>query len=110
MVEVDGASGNLLTIPATGSEEVKNSAEALVRVRVTDVNGEPVIGASVSLTGMGAAASGMTGADGNATLSFAADSITLRQNQNEGYLALEVVADGYNDYSAERALKIARVH
>lgn len=110
VIEVDGVDGNLLTITATGAEEVSKTNVKVV-VRVSDVDGEPVIGASVSLTGLGAAASAMTGADGNATVRFSSPvKITLQENQNEGYLALEVVSDGFNDYSNERALKVARIH
>lgn len=100
--------GNTLTITATGAEEKKIASYNCI-VRVTDTkDGGPVSGASVVIYGLGSAASGTTGSDGNATISSTSGA-TLNENQNSGYLTLEANTAGYSNFKNENAIVVVRV-
>ncbi len=96
--------GNLIAVKGFG--EVNSPFKVLVRV--VDVDGNPVSGASVAITGLGGAGSNVTNSTGYALVESASD-INLNENQNEGYLSIEVTASGYTNYRNENAIKVVRV-
>jgi|Deesub1362A_J573_1020465.scaffolds.fasta_scaffold00160_46 hypothetical protein len=100
----DLSGGNLIAL--RGSGEISSSFKAIVRV--VDVDGNPVSGANVVISGLGGAGSNVTNSTGIAVIESAAD-IHLNENQNEGYLSIEVTASGFNNYRNDNAIKVVRV-
>ncbi|HEC87800.1 MAG TPA: carboxypeptidase regulatory-like domain-containing protein [Thermoplasmata archaeon] len=103
-ISVDGQEGNLKTVNGLG--EI-NISDFEVVVKVTDSKGNPVSGASVTITGANGAGSGKTGDDGKATIIVRG--AKLNANENEEYMKATVSASGYNKHIEEEFIVIARV-
>ncbi len=104
--EVGGKDGNLLMVPKAGAGPVEHNWTC--RVKVVDVNGNPVDGASVLVHGLSGAGSDVTDKYGIAYLSKT-NNVNLNSNQNSGYMTLEVTASGYNSFKNENAIAVIRV-
>ncbi len=110
--KANGFDGNLIAIDAGGSNRKSANITGDTKIKVIDANGKPVDGASVTISGLSSAASGKTASYGTVTFSDATEWIqvpVLEENQNEGYLKLEVTANGFIDYVNEKAIKIVRI-
>jgi hypothetical protein len=93
-------SDNLIILPAFNDTE-----DIDIRVEVIDsIDGTSVEKASVALSGLGAISINMTGNDGYTILRFKKTDFDLKAG--EGYLQLDVKANGFQDYSNEYAVKI----
>jgi len=102
-VSCQGNPGNLATISGTGEQTLPPFE---VVIKVTDSNGDPVDGASVTLTGANGAGSGKTGSDGQATITVTG--AKLNANENEESMKVTVTASGYHKYTEEDFVIIAR--
>lgn len=110
--KANGIDGNLIAIDAGGGNRKAANITGDTKIKVIDANGKPVDGASVTISGLGAAASGKTSSYGTVIFSDASEWIqvpVLEENQNEGYLKLEVTANGFIDYVNEKAIKVVRI-
>ncbi|HIH87135.1 MAG TPA: carboxypeptidase regulatory-like domain-containing protein [Methanosarcinales archaeon] len=74
-----------------------------VNIRVIDVDGRPVVGATVVIYGLHASASGVTDSNGNALVNIDTSSIIV---SGEGYLKLSAKASGFVNYQNDFALKV----
>jgi hypothetical protein len=104
--EVGGKDGNLLMVTKAGSGPVEHNWTC--RVKVVDINGDPIEGASVIVHGLSGAGSDVTDRYGIAYLSKT-NNVNLNSNQNSGYMTLEVSAPGYNTFKNENAIAVVRV-
>lgn len=102
-ISVDGQDGNLKTVNGLG--EI-NISDFEVVAKVTDSKGNPVSGASVTITGANGAGSGKTGNDGMVTIIV--KGAKLNANENEEYMKVTVSASGYNKHVEEGFIVIAR--
>lgn len=110
--KANGYDGNLIAIDAGGGNRKSANITGNTRIKVIDASGKPVDGASVTISGLSSAASGKTSSYGTVTFSDASEWIqvpVLEENQNEGYLKLEVTANGFIDYQNEKAIKVVRI-
>lgn len=80
-----------------------NNGTKNVTIRVIDIDGGPVVGATVVFYGLHTSASGMTDSDGNALVNINTSSFSV---SGEGYLKLLAKASGYVDYQNDFALKV----
>jgi len=80
-----------------------NNGTKNVTIRVIDVDGEPVVGATVVFYGLHTSASGMTDSNGNARVNINTSSFSV---SGEGYLKLLAKASGFVDYKNDFALKV----
>ncbi|HWQ95932.1 MAG TPA: hypothetical protein VN368_01030 [Candidatus Methylomirabilis sp.] len=71
---------------------------------IDSIDGTSIKKASVALSGMGTISAGMTDDQGYAILQFKKTDFDLKAG--EGYLKLEINANGFQDYSNEYAIKI----
>lgn len=78
-----------------------------VKVKVTDMDGNPISGAKVTLTGAGVAESDFTDSDGTKEFTI---SPTLPENIDELYITMRVKADGYDDFEDQYAIQVVRVY
>jgi hypothetical protein len=88
---------------------ILSESNTTVKISVAVMNsrdGTPVNKASVALSGLKAAAVNITDNEGKALLMFNKTDFDLKGN--EGYLALNVKAGGFQDYTSEFAVKIVR--
>ena len=88
---------------ATGSVLQVNSGTKNINVRVIDIDGGPVAGATVVIFGLHASASGKTDSNGNALVDIDTASFIV---SGEGYLKLSAKASGFVDYRNDFALKV----
>jgi hypothetical protein len=101
-IHADLESGNLILLPAFNDTE-----DIDIRVEVIDsIDGTSVEKASVALSGLGAISVNMTDNDGYTILRFKKTDFDLKAG--EGYLELDVKANGFQDYSNEYAVKIVK--
>jgi len=87
----------------TSSVLLANNGIKRVTVRVTDIDGGPVVGATVVFYGLHASASGVTDSNGNALVNIDTSSFSV---PGEGYLKLSAKASGFVDYKNDFALKV----
>ena len=87
----------------TSSVLLANNGIKKVTVCVIDVDGRPVVGATVIIYGLHASASGVTGSNGNAQVNIDTASFSF---SGEGYLKLSAKASGFVDYQNDFALKV----
>ena len=80
-----------------------NNGTKNVTVRVIDIDGGPVVGATVVVYGLHTSASGMTDSNGNALVNIDTTSFSV---SGEGYLKLSAKASGFVDYKNDFALKV----
>jgi hypothetical protein len=99
-LHADLKSSNIIILPAFNDTEDIN-----MEVEVIDtIEGTSVEKASVALSGLGAICVNMTDNDGYTILRFKRNDFDLKAG--EGYLQLDVKANGFQDYSNEYAVKI----
>jgi len=99
--------GFMISSPTgSGGAEV-TMAGSTGTIKVTDMDGNPISGARVTLTGAGVAWSDFTESDG--TKSFTIDPV-LPENVDELYVTMRVKADGYDDFEDKNAIQIVRVY
>jgi len=99
-LRADLKSSNIIILPAFNGSEYIN-----VEVEVIDtIEGTSVEKASVALSGLGAISVNMTDNDGYTILRLKRTDLDLKAG--EGYLQLDVKANGFQDYSNEYAVKI----
>jgi len=103
-ISVDGSDGNLYTV--SGNGEI-TCPDFEVVVKVTNSKGDPVSGATVTLTGANGAGSDKTGDDGIAHITV--KNAKLNANENKEYMDVTVTASGYHEYNEENFIVIARV-
>jgi len=103
-MSVGGQEGNLYTV--SGAGEISDISFNVV-VKVTNSEGDPVSGATVTLTGANGAGSGKTGDDGTVTITV--QNVKLNANENKEYMDVTVTASGYHEYNEENFIVIARV-
>ena len=87
----------------TSSVLLVNNGTKNVTVRVIDIDGGPVVGATVVFYGLHTSASGMTDSNGNALVNIDTTSFSV---SGEGYLKLSAKASGFVDYQNDFALKV----
>ncbi len=87
----------------TSSVLLVNNGTKNVTVCVIDIDGGPVVGATVVIYGLHASASGMTDSNGNALVNIDTSSFSV---SGEGYLKLSAKASGFVDYQNDFALKV----
>jgi len=80
-----------------------NNGTKNVTVRVIDIDGGPVVGATVVFYGLHTSASGITDSNGNARVNIDTTSFSV---SGEGYLKLSAKASGFVDYQNDFALKV----
>jgi len=93
-------SSNLVTLSSFNDTE---NIDLAVEV-INSIDGTSIKKASVALSGLGTISAGMTDDQGYAILRFKKTDFDLRSG--EGYLLLEINANGYRDYFNEYAIKI----
>jgi len=99
-IHADLKSSNIIKLPAFNDTE-----DIGMVVEVIDtLEGTSVKKASVALSGLGAISVNMTDNDGYTILRFKRTDFDLKAG--EGYLQLDVKANGFQDYSNEYAVKI----
>ena len=74
-----------------------------ITIRVIDIDGDPVVGATVVIYGLHTSASGMTDSNGNALVNIDTSSIIV---SGEGYLKLSAKSSGFVNYQNDFALKV----
>ena len=104
-ISVDGKNGNLKDVTSSTEDEV-NVGNFEVKIKVTDDKGNPVKGASVTLTGAHGAGSGKTGGDGVATITVLG--AKLDANEDTDSMKVTVTAPGYHKYEENNFVIIAR--
>ena len=87
----------------TSSVLLVNNGTKNVTVRVIDIDGGPVVGATVVFYGLHTSASGMTDSNGNALVNIDTTSFSV---SGEGYLKLSAKASGFVDYQNDFAMKV----
>jgi len=80
-----------------------NNGTKNVTISVVDVDGGPVVGATVVFYGLNTSASGITNSNGNALVNINTSSFSVL---GEGYLKLSAKASGFVDYKNDFALKV----
>jgi len=80
-----------------------NNGTKNVTICVIDINGGPVVGATVVFYGLHTSASGITDSNGNALVNINTSSFSV---SGEGYLKLSAKASGFVDYKNDFALKV----
>jgi hypothetical protein len=80
-----------------------NNGTKNVTVRVIDIDGGPVVGATVVIYGLHTSASGISDSNGNALINIDTASFSV---SGEGYLKLSAKASGFVDYKNDFALKV----
>ena len=80
-----------------------NNGTKNVTVRVIDIDGGPVVGATVVFYGLHTSASGITDSNGNALVNIDTTSLSV---SGEGYLKLSAKASGFVDYKNDFAMKV----
>jgi hypothetical protein len=80
-----------------------NNGTKNVTVRVIDVDGGPVVGATVVFYGLHTSSSGITDSNGNALVNINTSFFSV---SGEGYLKLSAKASGFVDYKNDFALKV----
>jgi hypothetical protein len=80
-----------------------NNGTKNVTIRVIDIDGGPVEGATVVFYGLHSSASGMTDSNGNTLVNIDTASLC---GSGEGYLKLSAKASGFVDYQNDFALKV----
>jgi hypothetical protein len=80
-----------------------NNGTKNVTVRVIDIDGGAVAGATVVIYGLHTSASGMTDSNGNALVNIDTSSFGV---SGEGYLKLSAKAIGFIDYQNDFAMKV----
>jgi hypothetical protein len=101
-IHADIKSGNLILLSAFNDTE---SIDVKVEV-INSIDGTPVRKASAVLTGEGTSAVNITDENGFTILSFKKTDFDMEAG--EGYLDLEVKANGFQDYTNEYAVKLVR--
>ena len=101
-IHADVKSGNLIILST-----LNNTDSIDVKVEVIDsMDGTPVRKASSVLSGEGTCAVNITDENGITILRFKKTDFAM--DTGEGYLDLEVKANGFQDYSNEYAVKLIR--
>ena len=98
--------GGVVLVKANGEEKI-DEITFTAYVNVTDSNGKPISGATVIISGGGAAGVGTTQPNGTATVTV--KGAKLEENQDEAYLKVTVKASGYPDYVDNHGLLLQRV-
>jgi hypothetical protein len=80
-----------------------NNGTKNVTVRVIDIDGGPVVGATVVIYGLHTSASGISDSNGNALVNIDTASFSV---SGEGYLKLSAKASEFVDYKNDFALKV----
>jgi hypothetical protein len=101
-MHADVKSGNLIILSAFNDTD---SIEVKVEV-INSIDGAPVRKASSVLTGEGTCAVNITDEYGITILRFKKTDFAM--DTGEGYLDLEVKANGFQDYANEYAVKLVR--
>jgi hypothetical protein len=101
-IHADIKSGNLILLSTFNDTE---SIDVKVEV-INSIDGTPVRKASSVLTGEGTSAVNITDKNGVTILSFKKTDFDMEAG--EGYLDLEVKANGFQDYTNEYAVKLVR--
>lgn len=91
--------------PGTGGDEITISGSGTITV--TDMDGNPISSARVTLTEAGVSWSGTTGSDGTVSFSI---SPTLPENIDRLYVTMRVKADGYDDFEDLNAIEVTRIY
>lgn len=103
-ISVNGNDGNLYTI--SGNGEI-TCPDFEVVVKVTNSKGDPISGATVTLTGANGAGSNRTGDNGITRITV--KNVKLNANENIEYMDVTVTASGYHNYNEENFIVISRV-
>ena len=101
-IHADIRSGNLIILSAFNDTD---NIDVKVEV-INSIDGTPVRKASSVLSGEGTAAANITDENGFAILRFKKTDFDMETG--EGYLDLEVMANGFQDYRNEYAVKLVK--
>jgi len=101
-IHADLKSQNIFILSAFNDTE---NIEMTVEV-IDSIDGTPIKKASVVISGLGSAAVNRTNNDGYAVLRFLNKDFDMKAG--EGYLKLDVNANGFQDYTNEYAVKIVK--
>ena len=101
-MHADVRSGNLIILSALNDTD---SIEVKVEV-INSIDGTPVRKASSVLSGEGTCSVNITDENGITILKFKKTDFDMEAG--EGYMDLEVMANGFQDYSNEYAVKLVR--
>lgn len=101
-MHADIKSGNLVILSAFNDSD---NIEVKVEV-INSIDGTPVRRASTVISGEGTSAANVTDDRGIVILRF--KKTDLAMDSGEGYLDLEVMANGFRDYRNEYAVKLVR--
>ena len=101
-IHADVKSSNLIILSAfNDTEDIDMAVEVMDSIKGTHLKK-----ASVVLSGLGAASANMTNANGHTILRFKKTDFDLKEG--EGYLRLDVKANGFQDYANEFVIKIVK--
>jgi len=101
-IHADVKSGNLILLSALNDTD---SIDVKVEV-INSIDGTPVRKASLVLSGEGTSAVNISDENGITILRF--NKTDFDMDTGEGFLDLEVMANGFQDYSNEYAVKIVK--
>lgn len=101
-MHADVKSGNIIILSALNDTD---NIDVMVEV-INSIDGTPVRKASSVLTGEGTSTVNITDENGVAILRFKKTDFDMESG--EGYLDIEVRANGFQDYSNEYAVKLIR--
>jgi len=93
--------------PASDGVWVFSDFNVEVEVLTADERGDPIVGATVRLSGGGVVVQEVTNNDGIATFTGISGA-KLEQNINEGYMKLTIKASGFEDYTDDSAVLLYR--
>ena len=101
-IHADLKSQNILILSAfNDTEDIEMTVEV-----IDSIDGTPIKKASVIISGLGSATVNITNNDGYAFLRFKNKDFDMKAG--EGYLKLDVNANGFQDYTNEYAVKIVK--
>ncbi|MCX9084276.1 MAG: hypothetical protein OIN87_05680 [Candidatus Methanoperedens sp.] len=101
-MHADVDSGNLILLSAINDSD---SIDVIVEV-INSIDGTPIRKASAVLSGEGTSAVNVTDENGITKLRFKKSDFEMESG--EGYLDLDVKANGFRDYTNEYAVKLVR--
>ncbi|CAG0976195.1 MAG: hypothetical protein OIN86_07840 [Candidatus Methanoperedens sp.] len=101
-IHADVKSSNLIILSAfNDTDDIDMAVEVMDSIKGTHLKK-----ASVVLSGLGAASANLTNDNGHTILRFKKTDFDLKEG--EGYLRLDVKANGFQDYASEFVIKIVK--
>lgn len=102
-----------MSVVSTGSASAQNAGQwdfddftVTVSVATADERGDPIVGATVRLSGGGVVGQGTTLADGTATIPITG--AKLDPNINEANMKMTIKSSGFEDYTDDSAVLLYR--